>query len=134
LNSWTNLYETWYVYHGTWAHLNDVLHKSLHQSVCVCVCMFVFLLMLQGNGLVKCTPPFCAAQWLGKHVLVAMNTRNNRRIVGHVVSMWSMSVHLFLYPPLIYARRLMRSLCCLCPPLIFSFSIWSVLYQRKVGN
>jgi hypothetical protein len=29
LNAWTNLYETSYVYHGTWAHLNSVLHKSL---------------------------------------------------------------------------------------------------------
>jgi hypothetical protein len=22
LNGWTNIYEIWYVYHGTWAHLN----------------------------------------------------------------------------------------------------------------
>jgi hypothetical protein len=38
LNAWTNLYETWYVYHGTWAHFNGVLHKSL-QSVCVSICV-----------------------------------------------------------------------------------------------
>jgi hypothetical protein len=28
LNAWTNLYETWYIYHGIWAHFNDVIHKS----------------------------------------------------------------------------------------------------------
>jgi hypothetical protein len=37
-NGWTKLYATRYVYHGTWAHLNGVLHKSL-PSVCVCVCI-----------------------------------------------------------------------------------------------
>jgi hypothetical protein len=37
--------------------------------------------------------------------------------------------------PLIFVRRLMRSPCCLCvcvSPLIFSFSIPSVPYQREV--
>ena len=29
LNARTSLYETWYLYHGTWAHLNGILHKSL---------------------------------------------------------------------------------------------------------
>jgi hypothetical protein len=53
LNAWTNLYETWYVYHGTWAHLNGVFHKSL-PSVCVPVC--VSLLSLLGNGSVKTFP------------------------------------------------------------------------------
>jgi hypothetical protein len=38
LNAWTNLYETWYVNHGTSAHLNGVLHKSL-PSICVPVCI-----------------------------------------------------------------------------------------------
>jgi hypothetical protein len=37
-NAWTSLYETWYVSHDTWAHLNDVQHKSL-PSVRVCMCM-----------------------------------------------------------------------------------------------
>jgi hypothetical protein len=36
LNAWTSLCETWYVYHGTWAHLSGVLHKSF-LKVCVCV-------------------------------------------------------------------------------------------------
>jgi hypothetical protein len=41
LNAWTNRYETLYVYHGTWAHLNSVVHKSL-PSVCVSVCVSLF--------------------------------------------------------------------------------------------
>jgi hypothetical protein len=49
LNAWTNLYETCYVYHGTWAHLNDILHKSL-PSVCVSS------LSLLGNGSVYMFP------------------------------------------------------------------------------
>jgi hypothetical protein len=36
LNAWTNLYETWYFYHGTWAHFNGVLHISL-PPVCMCI-------------------------------------------------------------------------------------------------
>jgi hypothetical protein len=32
----TNLYEAWYMYHGTRVHLNVVLHKSF-PSVCVSV-------------------------------------------------------------------------------------------------
>jgi hypothetical protein len=27
LNAWTNLYETWYVYHGTWANLNGIIKQ-----------------------------------------------------------------------------------------------------------
>jgi hypothetical protein len=29
LNAWTKLYETWYVYHATWAYLDSALLKSL---------------------------------------------------------------------------------------------------------
>jgi hypothetical protein len=36
LNAWTSIYESRYVYHGTWAHLSCVLHKFL-PSVCVYV-------------------------------------------------------------------------------------------------
>jgi hypothetical protein len=49
---WLNqskLYETWYAYHGTWAHLNGVFHKSLPS---VYVSVWVPLLLL-GNGSVK---------------------------------------------------------------------------------
>jgi hypothetical protein len=45
-------YETWYVYYGTSARLNGVLHKSL-PLVHVCVS----LLSLLGNGSVKTFPP-----------------------------------------------------------------------------
>jgi hypothetical protein len=65
LNDWTSLYETWCVYHGTWAHLNGVLHKSL-PSVCVSVC--ISLPSLQGKGSVKCIPSFIVRQQLGKHI------------------------------------------------------------------
>jgi hypothetical protein len=36
LNAWIKIYEIWYVYHGTWAHLKSPLHNSL-PSVCVSV-------------------------------------------------------------------------------------------------
>jgi hypothetical protein len=81
LNAWTNFYETWYVYHGTWAQLNGVLHKSL-PPVCVSLC--VSLISLLGKCSVKCIPPFIARQRLGKHVPAATNTRKNKIIVGHV--------------------------------------------------
>jgi hypothetical protein len=68
LNALTNLYETWYVYHGTWAHLNGILHKSL-PLVCVSLCV----------------SPIVARQRLGKSVSGNEYARNNRRIVGRVV-------------------------------------------------
>jgi hypothetical protein len=100
LNAWTNLYETWYVCHGTWAHLNGVLHKSA-PSVCVSVC--VSLLSLRGKGSVKCITPFVARLRLGKHVPAATNKRNNRRIVGGV---WC--VCLSVYPPIFAKKQLGR--------------------------
>jgi hypothetical protein len=120
LNAWTNLYETWHVYHGNWAHLGGVLHKSL-PSVCVSVC--VSLLSLLGNGSVKCLPPFGARQRLGKHVPAATNTRYSRSIVGrvmfctvHVVSKESLWV------------------CGLCIPLslVGNNSVKTVPRQRRI--
>jgi hypothetical protein len=76
-----NLYEPWYVYHGTWAHLSGVLHKSL-PSVCVCMCIFLIV----------------ARQWLDRHVPMATNRCRNRRKVGvifymvHVISKDSLCV------------------------------------------
>jgi hypothetical protein len=52
LNAWTRLYETWYVHHGTWAHINGVIHKSL-PSACLCMCI---PLSLTGNGPVNMLP------------------------------------------------------------------------------
>jgi hypothetical protein len=60
-------FENWYVYHGSWAHLNGVLHKSL-PSVCVCIS-----LSLLGNGSVK------------KSCRHNKYTRRNRRIFGLIV-------------------------------------------------
>jgi hypothetical protein len=82
LSTWNNLHETWYVYHGTWAHHNGVPHKSL-PSVSVSIC--VSHPSLLGKGSVRCIPPFVARQRLGKHVPAATNTRNNRRIFGRVI-------------------------------------------------
>jgi hypothetical protein len=72
LNGWINLYETWYVYHGTWAHLDGIVHKPFHQSVCLHVYPFLSLL---GSGSGMC---------LSSRFLVT-NTRNSRRIVGGVI-------------------------------------------------
>jgi hypothetical protein len=88
LNAWTNLYETRYVYHDTWSHLNGVLHKFL-PLVSVSLC--VSLLSLLGKGSAQCIPPSVARQRLGKHVPAETNARNNRRIVGCVgllVCLW----------------------------------------------
>jgi hypothetical protein len=93
LNAWTNLYETSYVYKDIWAHLNDVLHKSL-PSVCVSVCVSV--LSLLGKGSVKCIPLFVAGQRLGNHVPVATKRRNNRRIAVGVCLWVCLCSHLLL--------------------------------------
>jgi hypothetical protein len=53
LNASTSLYETRYVYHDTWAHLNGVYHKSLSS---VYVSIYVFLLSLLGNSTVNTLP------------------------------------------------------------------------------
>jgi hypothetical protein len=49
----TYIYIYIYIYHGTWAHLNGALFKSL-PSVCVYIC--VSLLSLLGNASVKTLP------------------------------------------------------------------------------
>jgi hypothetical protein len=48
LNVCTNLYETLYVYRVPWAHLNDVLHKSL-ALVCVCLCVSPSIVPRHGS-------------------------------------------------------------------------------------
>jgi hypothetical protein len=71
LNVWTNLYETWYVYHGTWAHLNGVFHKFLPS-----VCQYVY-------------PFIVARQWAGKNVAAAMNTHKTTELLDASISMRS---------------------------------------------
>jgi hypothetical protein len=56
------MYVCMYVYHGTWAHLNGVLHKS-PSSVRVCV-----------------SPRIVARQRLCRHVTAAAYTRRNRKM------------------------------------------------------
>jgi hypothetical protein len=73
LNSWTNLYET---YHGIWAHLNGVLHKSLPSSLCVC--MYIL--------------PIVARQRMGKNVTAATNTHTTiEELLDASLSMLSVS-------------------------------------------
>jgi hypothetical protein len=69
LNVWTNFYETLYVYHGAWAHIDGILHKSLplvYVSVCVFTCIF-------------------ASQRLGELIPTTTNASNNRRIVVRII-------------------------------------------------
>jgi hypothetical protein len=53
-----SLWKFFYVHHGTWAHLNGVLHKPLPL---VCASIYVYL-------------PITAGQQLGKNVTTATNT------------------------------------------------------------
>jgi hypothetical protein len=48
VNGWNNLHETWYVYQGTCAHLNGVLHKPL-RPVCVSLCTSPLSLLRNGS-------------------------------------------------------------------------------------
>jgi hypothetical protein len=57
LNAWTNIYETWYVQHGTWAHLDAYFINPAHQSTCVYV-----------------NAPIDAKQMIDKNVTAATNT------------------------------------------------------------
>jgi hypothetical protein len=123
-NAWTNLYETWYEYHGNWAHLNSVLHKSL-PLVCVSVC--VSLLSLQGNCSVKCIPHFVAKQCLGKHVPAVTNTCNSRRIVEHVAVCLCIPLSLL-------GNNLVKTFPRNKKLLEASFSMRSMSYQRDVGE
>jgi hypothetical protein len=65
LNAWTNLHETWYVYHGIWAHLNGVLHESC-SSVCVSVCLCLHIVFRQrlGTHVSAATTNFCRRRFL----------------------------------------------------------------------
>jgi hypothetical protein len=60
---------TWYVYHGTWAHLNGILDKYLPS---ICLSVNVSPLSLLGNGSVNTFPS-------------ARKKPNNRNIIGRMV-------------------------------------------------
>jgi hypothetical protein len=74
LNVLINLYETLYVYHDTWAHLNGVRLKPL-PSVCVSVCV----------------SPIIARQRLGKNVTAATNTHATIELLDASFPMRSVS-------------------------------------------
>jgi hypothetical protein len=120
LNAWTNLYHTWYVYHGTWAHLNGIIHKPF-PSICVCVCVCVCVcipLSLLGNGSETCLPSCC----------LATNTQNNKtveRVIFYAV--WVVSKESLCIPPV--AREQLSKHEEL---LEASFYMLSMSYQRKV--
>jgi hypothetical protein len=69
------LNEILYVHHGTWAHFNGVLHKSL-SSVCVSVCVSTRIV---------------SRQRLGKHIPVATNKRKREELLDSSFSMQSVS-------------------------------------------
>jgi hypothetical protein len=126
-----------YVYHGTWAHLNGVLHKSL-PSVCVSVC--VAFPSLLGKVSVNCIPPFISRQRIGKHVPVATNTRSNRIIAGRVIfyavrilSMKSLWVYVCI-PLSLLGNNQVETFPRQQELLEASFSMRSVSYQRKVDD
>jgi hypothetical protein len=74
LKAWTNLYETWHVYHDTWANLNGMLINPFHQSVC----LYVY-------------PPIVAKQRLCKDVTAATNAQAIKELFDASFSMRSMS-------------------------------------------
>jgi hypothetical protein len=77
------------------AHLNCLFHETLPPVVSV----WLSLLSLKAKGSVHYIPPFSARQRLGKPVPAAMNTRYNKRIVGHVI----------LYAAVSYQRKVFVS-------------------------
>jgi hypothetical protein len=104
LNAWTKLYETRYVYHGTWAHINGVLHKCL-LSVCVSVC--VSRLSLLRNGSVKTFP------WQRVHA----------RIEEFLETFYIRSVS--------YQRESLRVCLCIPPSLLGNGSVNTFSQKRR---
>jgi hypothetical protein len=88
LNAWTNLYETWYVYHGTWAHLNGLIKNNpFHHSVC----LYVYPLIVARQRLGK-NPPVVALQRLGRNVTAVTNTHATiEELLDASFSMWPVS-------------------------------------------
>jgi hypothetical protein len=76
LNAWTNLYETWYLYHGNW-----VLHKS-HSSVNVCLDFIIAARQRHGNIVTDAT----------------CNRRNVAGVVFYAVRVVSKESRLLVFP------------------------------------
>jgi hypothetical protein len=127
LNGWTNIYETWCVYHGTCAHLNGILHKSL-PSVCIPIC---------GSLIV-------ARQRHGKNVTAAMNTHATIEELlnaSFLCGPYRINERKWLVLPnkfLLYFRpkysnggkeTCIKKYCYSTPP-----SGWNQVYSENVGN
>jgi hypothetical protein len=71
------------MYHGTWAHLNGMLHKSLPFSLCVYMCIPLSFL---GNRSVK-----IALSLLGNSsVKILLSLLGN----GSVKTLWRQQIHM----------------------------------------
>jgi hypothetical protein len=79
LNGWTNLYKTWYIYHGIWANLNGVLH---HKSLQL-VCEFAYV-----------SPSRCLAT-ARKHVPAATNTQGKIEELLDASYQWKVGDYFF---------------------------------------
>jgi hypothetical protein len=98
-----NLYETWYVYRGTWTHLNGILHKSLPRSICMCIPP-----SLLGNGSIDTFP------WQQIHATI-------EEFLEASFSIRSVS----------YQRRVCGCLC-IPLPLLGNGSVNTFLRQRRI--
>jgi hypothetical protein len=103
LNAWTNFYDTWYMYHGTWAQLTSVFHEHL-PSFCLCVYSPLSFL---GNGL--------ARTWLQNEC-----TCNNRRLVEYIV----------LYVVRVVPKESLWVCVCITLLLLGSGSVNTFLWQQ----
>jgi hypothetical protein len=78
-------YETWYVYHDTWARFKGVLHKPL-PSFCVSICASPII----SRQLLCKNPPTVARWQLSKNITATMNTYTTKELLELSFYMWSM--------------------------------------------
>jgi hypothetical protein len=78
----SNFNETWNVYHGTWAHPNDVLGTYIMAPELILMTFFINPSHQSLSLYMYVCPPIVAMPRLGRHVPAALNTSNNRRVIG----------------------------------------------------
>jgi hypothetical protein len=77
----------WYVYHGTWAHLNGVLNISFTS-----VCIYTMYPLTVARQRLRQNPPIVAMQRFGKEVTAATNTKTTiEELLDVSISMRSVS-------------------------------------------
>jgi hypothetical protein len=79
---WSSPAESFFVSGPRGTH-DHILVLSRLSSISKCGLLCLSHLSFLGKCSVKCIPHFSVRQRLGKHVSVATNTRNNRRIFGN---------------------------------------------------